>query len=306
MMEIDPRHMVDNREPQLRFQELVEGKHPARVFLVRDPRKRCGKTMLLKRLIWNCRFRIPSAPLPVWVDLEEVADPSPFHLLATLSAQLPPPSRDEPGLLPEFFRLRDAVGSNPLPFMTEAEVARLVPRQVEGIVHGGGQTVATGGTSAGVILNVHLPEWNEAMRPAAERMCIQAFERDLRNLPPDKPLALFIDSVDDKAQSRPLRQWVVDYLLEGIFMDPARRPEHAVLVLAGRTLGDYGADFGERLLEPPFQADWQPADTEEFLRLLLGGDSVTPEMTTFFHRFIVEHRRPVWNVGLSALGLHQG
>lgn len=305
MMDIGPERMVDNREPQSRFQELVQGKHPARLFLVRDERKRCGKSILLRRLVLNCRFSIPGRPRAAWVDLEEITDPSPFHLVSRLSEQLPPDG------LPEFSSLRNAVGVDPRPFMSQPDVARFL--DIRGEVRGDGLQVATGGQAVGVSVSegavqVNVPQWAEAMRPGAERMCLEAFERDLRALPPETPVALFIDSVDRKAASPTLREWVVSRLLEGVFLDPERRPGNAVLVVAGRTLPDYAAFLGDgaddRLVEPPFQADWQPTDTEDFLKLVLRTDSLPPELVPFFHSFIVDRRRPVWDVGVSALTLH--
>ena len=293
-MEIGPERIVDQKKPQEHFRELVEGKRPPRVFLVRDERAGCGKSLLLRRLAANC-LGFAGSPPAARVDLADVSDPSPFHLVTRLSEQL---GDDR---LPGFVRLRNAVGVDPMPFRAGSDVAPYF----HGEVNADQQQVAAGGVSAGIHMNqvnIQLPTWSETMRPGAERMCLQAFVEDLRALGPERPAVILVDSVDEKAAEPKLREWVVEWLLQGVFLNPQRRPPHVVLVVAGRQLPDYGALLGanatDRLVEPPFQADWEPSHTEAFLRLVVG-ESPQADLVEFFHGRIVNQRTSVGAVGQS-------
>lgn len=296
MLIVKEDDVVDRRLQQKLFQELVEAQREARVYLIRDEREGCGKSTLVKRLRWNCLYRVKPRPPMSLVDLEDFDHPRPFSLIQKIGTDL------GAECLPEFTRLEDALARmDPTPFAGGGGA--------QGYGDFRGSSVQGNAQAAGVITNltlesgavVNLPEiraprWSEELRPRAERAVVSAFFNDLRSLPADRRAAIFIDSVDAKAKHLSLVEYVLDEILDAVFLDRARRPENAVLCIAGRDLPDYQKrlqeDFESLVLAPELYAGWERSDTEEFLKLILGEAAPEPLLTTI-HDGIVLRRQPL-------------
>jgi hypothetical protein len=312
MRNVKEAQVVDRESHQALFQELLEAKLEARVYLIRDEREGCGKSTLLKRLRWNCDEVRPRLLVSL-VDLDYHADPTPFSLIRRIGTDLNPKHGTDPEHLPlpEFGRLEKALADkNPNPFLKArlsevGEILQNIVAETVGIVHAPHATIS-GGTQGGIIIqapngaNVHIPEpkaleWSEDLRPSAESAVMSAFFSDLRKLPPGRRAVIFIDSVNENAKSpNPnLVEYVHEVLLHEVFLDPLdpeRRPENVVLCVAGRGLPDYRRrlkqDFNRLTLEPDLRAGWERSHTQDFLKLTLG-QTVSDTVLDAVHEAII-------------------
>ncbi len=313
MLIVKEEDVVDRKPQQELFQELMEAKREARVFLIRDERQGCGKSTLLKRLRWNCLYRVKPRPLASLADLDYHDDPTPFSLIRKIGIDLNPKHGSDSGELPlpEFGALEKALSDrNPYPFLKPrlSEAGTLLQNVVAetfGFVDAREANI-TGGTVTGVSINegtVNLPEikaleWSEDLRPGAERAIVRAFFSDLRQLPRERRAVIFIDSVNEKERSpHPnLIDYVHEVLLDEIFLDPERRPENVVLCLAGRDLPDYRKrleeDFDRLILAPELLSGWERDHTVDFLKLVLE-KPVSEKVLDAVHEAIIDNRLPL-------------
>ena len=277
-----PERLIDNTGATSRFTELLESRNSARVFLIRDERPNAGKTFLLRHLERQC-VRPPRSLAAALVDLEHMEDPRPYNLVQTLGRSL-----RRPDLLPEFTFLN----------------RMLVERQASGIVGTVDARAAELKDNARII-GVLVEQGasviiDNAASEEAEWEVINAFLRDLAALPDGSPVILMIDSVDEKAGSRKLREWVRSQLVDRTFLDVERRPKNALLVLASRDPELRYDDIPEMdryVVEAPFLEGWAIDHTRELLELC--GDPPDEDALQAFHRAIVERRRPLGDVAVS-------
>jgi hypothetical protein len=140
-----------------------------------------------------------------------------------------------------------------------------------------------------------LPQWHDDLRPRAEKMIINAFFDDLRALPDDLRVAIFIDSVDQKASSPDLKRWVVESLLEKVFLELEKRPKNVLLCVAGRDLADYTRAVekaDQKLIAPQLLTTWQTQHTETFFRFMLSGP-ITEKSLNALHELITTRVMPL-------------
>lgn len=307
--EISDDDIVDTDDQQARFEALVNGRREARVFLIRDERVGAGKSTLLRKLIFNCQYRLEQRPVLCRINLEDNADPNEFRLIQELAGQILTEAVYRGGdYLPTYSRLEAALAEKNLaPFLTRDATPR---GGTHGVVDASGLVAHDQAQVAGLIINTGdgakidlatllrpaAPEWSEAMRPAAQRQVTEAFFTDLRSLGEGQLVVIFIDSVDEKAGSPSLVNWVRLYLLEKVFLDPVRRPRNAILCLAGRSLPDYRKrlqDDFEMLVEAPrLLSDWQQHHSEALLSLVLKRQ-LAPSVVQAFHDAVVQRAVPL-------------
>ena len=310
--QIPEKDIPDNGPQQGIFEEMIVRGRPARVYLIRDRRAGCGKTLLLRKLHWACRQhrKLPPRIVACAVDLEDHAGPTAYSLVSALADQL---GRDA---LPEFDRLQVALElKDPAPFVPQprtrerSDAASLIPDPLVGRVDAAGAEVRDHAQVGGIIINtqaptyLHVPErarpqWQEELRPRAERAIVNAFFEDLRGVGDDRLMVIFIDSVDAKAQYQELVHWVLDTLLTSVFLEPDQRPKNAILCLAGRDLPDNGYlrlpgdDAADWIEAPTLLTAWQPEHTGDFLRLMLGREP-SQDMLDFAHNRIISKAVPL-------------
>src|SRR2546425_11833274 len=76
----DPRNLIDRQAEQELFRDLVSFTSPARMLTICDKGAR-GKSSLLKRLQYNCKYEI-KPPVPAcMVALDQLANTSRFELI---------------------------------------------------------------------------------------------------------------------------------------------------------------------------------------------------------------------------------
>ena len=227
--EFSPENMIDREVEQEIFDRLLKLEDDARLLIISDKGGR-GKTMLLKRLHYNCVYR---HDLPVaLVELQSLRDPSPFTLIEEFHRNLIDVS---PNLrFPRFDELNDA--------RKLKDAARLGARAglIEGRVDARAAEVS--GSSArfiGVQMNnptiIGAPEWTPEMEDNARRKCLQAFFDDLKEICEETTVVLLLDTWD--GGNSELKRWIELVLLRHHCFKRETRPARLVLVLTGRPEG---------------------------------------------------------------------
>lgn len=282
---IDPRDTIDRKAEQEQFtRHLISfaPNEPARMLVIRD-KAGLGKSTLLRRLHYTCRFQI-NPPIPAsLVDLGQLASPSPFAFVEKVVEGLGTDDR-----FPNFIALNNARGvKNFAPFDTTGADAFGAVMGREKIGTGGGAIVLGNVISGGDVVmrdkHVHgdevnitvLPdtrtEFNDAQEQIARKKCIDAFLGDLRASCASQAMVILLDHWEKCSYD--LREWIRNTLLRQHCFSPSKdlRPDKLAIVVAGDTYDPAKVAFGirEREFEDLF------GDSEAYSNTVLSIESLS-------------------------------
>lgn len=232
MAEFNPRNLIDRSAEQEMFGNLISFKTPARMLMICAPNG-CGKSSLLKRLEYNCRYGTP--PLAVsLIALDQLSsNPTSFNLVEQIIQEMKiPRGLSEPKLFPKFLKLNKArIGKNYKPF---GRIPLLV--NINGKVEA--SSIADHSTGVGVkvgVINVPALEFTEEQERFARQRCVEAFFEDIGKSCASRPMILIFDSWE-RCNST-LQEWILTRFLANycFHVDKKQRPNQLAIVIAGRT-----------------------------------------------------------------------
>ena len=265
--EIDPKDTIDRAAEQELFAKLVSFTTPARMLVISDKRDR-GKSTLLNRLRYNCKYEIsPLIPVGL-VDLKELSDSSPFAFIEELIDSLNIPER-----FSKYFKLNKArVAKDFSPFDTENDKQ---PTSIGGsgaVISG---DVVVNGNFAGrdYIVNPPPPaDFTSGQENIARKRCIEAFVDDLRVFCAKERIVILIDHWEQGNYD--LREWIrTTFVSEYCFnSDINLRPDKLAIVIAGDTYDIAEQKFGIR--EDEFSQVFK-GDVKEFNEIILSRRSLS-------------------------------
>lgn len=235
--ELDPKDTIDRNAEQELFANLVSFAMSARILVISDKLDR-GKSTLLKRLQYNCKYEIKPAIPACLVDLKDFPDAAPFALVEKIVTGLKIEDR-----FPKFSPLNVARGSrNFAPFDSGAAT-------VHGKVTVKGEQQ---GKSAGILIEeaavVQLApaEWTAVQEDIAQKKCIEAFFDDLRVLCATQPIVIILDHWEKCTYD--LREWIKNTFMGEHCVHPDKnlRPGKLAVVVAGNSHEKAKEKFGIR------------------------------------------------------------
>lgn len=219
-MELDPRDMIDRVAEQELFAELISLASPARMLVINDKLGR-GKTTLLQRLQYNCKYEIKPAVPVCLVDLKDLKDSPEASPLAFVDRIIAGLKIDDK--FPKFIKLNNArLRKDPIFFDTQGE---------------------QGGQSAGILIE------EAAQEAIAQKKCVGAFFEDLCVLCASQPVAILLDHWEKCNHN--LQEWIRDTFMKEHCFGPNRnlRPTRLAIVVAGNSHDQAKENFGVRLDE---------------------------------------------------------
>jgi hypothetical protein len=244
---LDPRDTIDRRAEQELFAGLVSFATPARMLVISDKIDR-GKSTLLRRLQYNCKYEInPPAHVPAClVDLGEDNLLTAFDLIAKIVEGLNINDR-----FPKFTPLNIARTSKKIdPFDA---VYKGMPgyANVGGDFIGRGKVVhgddVRGDKIGGNKYEYNMQrEFTEGHETIARKKCIEAFFEDLRVLCATQPVVILLDHWENCNYD--LREWIKGTFMREHFLnrDKNLRPAKLAIVVAGNSYDKAKAKFGIR------------------------------------------------------------
>lgn len=210
---IDPRNVIDRTAEQELFANLVSFTTPARMLVISDKEGR-GKSTLLSRLRYNCKYSSPAIPAGL-VDLKELPDPSPFGFVERLIDSIALPQR-----FPKFFQLN---------------MARIARDLALFYTNDATQNAAAPGSGAAFLTILPPPpaDFTGDQEAFARNACINAFFDDLRVFSAMQPVAILLDHWE--LCHWHLREWILwKFLKDYCFnSDKSLRPDNLAIVVAG-------------------------------------------------------------------------
>lgn len=228
--EINPKDTIDRSAEQELFEKLVAFTTPARMLVISDKMGR-GKSTLLKRLRYNCKYLIsPSVPAGL-VDLRELREDTPFAFVEKLIDSFNIPER-----FPQFLKFDNARQAKNISLFDAAGTAQHQTASGSGAVFSG--SVNAGGHVAGRDININPPppaDFTNRQESIARRRCIEAFFEDLRVFCAKQPLVILLDHWEQCNYD--LRDWITTtFLGDHCFnSDKNLRPDKLAIVVAGDT-----------------------------------------------------------------------
>jgi hypothetical protein len=244
-LDFNPRDLIDRFAEQELFTNLVSFTSLARMLTICDKGGK-GKSSLIKRLQYNCKYEIrPQVPACL-IELDRLDDPSPFRLIEKIVEELK--IKDK---FPKFDQLNEArKAKNYTPFDKSDYVNRsnIEARvDVKGPIEKG--ALATGlyaeilQTSS---LQIARSDFTSEQEQSAQQKCIEAFFEDLRVVCAVQPIVLLLDAWE-RCNSE-LRKWTVDELLEKCCFNPDKnlRPAKLAIVLSSRPYDRVKERYGLR------------------------------------------------------------
>jgi hypothetical protein len=240
MTELDPRNLIDRDAERELFGELIKFSTPARMLTICDTGGR-GKSSLLKRLKYNCRYEAKPQAIPAClIELDKLNEPSGFELIRQivnddgLTVQV-----DGVAVRERFTRFNAhdrALRFNDPTFFTSESAMNVHLRSIAKV----GGPVAEGAIVAGTLMKNPIiqlenrSEFTGDQRQLARQMSVGAFFDDLREVCATQPLVIIFDAWE--RCNVDLRKWIRDEFLDNHWRssDPVRRPDQLAIVVAGR------------------------------------------------------------------------
>jgi hypothetical protein len=237
--DLDPRDTIDREAEQELFAGLVSFKTPARMLVISDTVDR-GKSTLLRRLEYNCKWVINPPVSACLVDLSQLKDPSPFGFIEEVVKGLNIEQR-----FSKFSGLNKARKEGDYkPFEDGGGTAR-------------GETIAgklSGGTAIGQQVNIDslhgnvtiTRELTDGQEYYARQKCIEGFFEDLRGVCATQPLTILLDAWE--SCNYDLRRWITGTLMRQHCFNPDKnlRPDKLIVVLAGDSYDKVKIRYGIR------------------------------------------------------------
>lgn len=290
---IKPENIIDRDVEQDVFSELLQLTRNARVLTIKDE-EGTGKTELLKRLRYNCRYRMmPITPVSL-VPLDEIKGDDSFLLVSRIREDL---SEVE---FPEFDRLKLA--------LVDEKFSSFEPRgsssvNASGATVSGNDTVFAGEyhklEAETINVQYGTRQWGDKRDTAARQACTRAFFADLKKVAATTSLVIMFDSYDDRCDDT-LKDLIWTELIIRAF-NVAQRPGSLILVVAGRQLPDIKGllrdKYDELVLSRDSLRGWQQDHLRDFLTLHGFGNLTDEEFNFIWSR--VEQGLTI----LKALGL---
>ncbi len=265
----DPHKFIDRDFEQELFEELLKGKDEARILAIKDDGG-MGKSHLLRRFQYRCRIVKPRTPVSL-VALDQLPDDSPLALVQQIAQNLEEPF------------------SIPFPTFTYFENARkdhdfttIRGRPLSGSVDLSGADMrhAENIYASGIMTNIQnvdqvnvtgsRPELTAEQEAEAQKVSVYAFFKDLTEYCRQQPVVLMLDAYEKCSSA--LQQWLAKRLLERHYFDFDQRPEHLLLVIAGRKLPYFEDHWSEEDCETVVKSvkslsKWTAEHVEECLRV---------------------------------------
>ena len=258
----DPRNFIDRQAEQELFRDLVSFTSPARMLTICDKGAR-GKSSLLKRLQYNCKYEIRPPVHACLIALDQLANTSRFELINKIRDEL------KGVAFPKFDQLNNARMAHDF---TPFELRTFESRNrisVEGPVEREARVVAD------VIHTTYTPFTPEQQITAeqqtfAQNKCLEAFFEDLRVICATQPIVLLFDAWERCYLE--LREWITDELLRNhcFNRDKNLRPANLAIVLASRP---HGKEQRHGLREGEFIRLF--ADEQEYAAIVLSRTSLS-------------------------------
>jgi hypothetical protein len=246
--ELDPRSLIDRQVEQEVFTELLPGPSQvnassARVLVIGDRGGR-GKSALLRRLLYNCRYEIKPPVNGCLISLDNLEDTSPFAFIKALHDGLKPvPDVDVRDRFAKFKQLNEARASKD-DGAFRSQPAWSLGQGIVGTSLAG--TMAPGARNAGVSIeapnirtqNIYqsgqAADWTAEQEYRAREKCIDAFFEDLRAVCATHAIVVLLDAWE--RCNIELREWIRDVFLGDrcLHPNPNLRPARLSIVIAGR------------------------------------------------------------------------
>jgi hypothetical protein len=277
---IEPDKTVDREVEQYEFRTMLRFDDDARLLVIED-RSGTGKSTLLTRLRFNCRWEehVP-ASLVLLEDDPGEPNRSPITNEFELASWIRQDLADDQLPFPMFDFLNQLrMQYQPAPFAdSQAQLRSYLNEHAarQGLRMYG--SVDAEQVNGGVVAGVYVRElrlepqrsWAhpEQERTASQR-CVEAFKEDLRQISQERPVVLLLDSYESRHPG--LRDWLMDSFIGPLSLWPGR-PDKLVVVLA--TLENSGPPFrqmlradADRLIRSRKFLAWEDDHIRDFLTL---------------------------------------
>jgi hypothetical protein len=242
---LDPRDTIDRETEQELFAGLVSFKTPARMLVISDTVDR-GKSTLLRRLEYNCKWVINPPVSACLVDLSQLKDPSPFGFIEEVVKGLNIEQRYS-----KFISLNRARAAKNFSRFDTPYAA----------IHGE-VTVKDGAEGTAYGINIE--------------QAVEAFFDHLRVLCATQPIVILLDHWEKCYYQ--LRDWIKATFLQKHCFHPNKnlRPAKLAIVLAGNSYDKAKERFGIRELEfvDLFKHEQEYKETVLLIGILSEWDSV--------------------------------
>jgi len=265
----DPRNFIDRQAEQELFRDLVSFTSPARMLTICDKGAR-GKSSLLKRLQYNCKYEIRPPVHACLIALDQLANTSRFELINKIRDEL------KGVAFPKFDQLNNArMAHDFTPFELRTFESRnriSVEGPVEREARVANQLIENQHfENADTVINMtsRLP-FNADQQTFAQNKCLEAFFEDLRVICATQPIVLLFDAWERCYLE--LREWITDELLRNhcFNRDKNLRPANLAIVLASRP---HGKEQRHGLREGEFIRLF--ADEQEYAAIVLSRTSLS-------------------------------
>jgi hypothetical protein len=218
----NPRDLIDRIAEQELFTDLVSFTSPARMLTICDKGGR-GKSILLKRLQFNCKYEI-KPPVPACL-IELDQHQALFELIV---------------------RIRDELRNVTFPKFDELNIARMVNNFTP--FDGSTSLVVGEYTDKADVVQIHTthPPFTADQQQFVQDKCIEAFFGDLRTICATQPIVLLFDNWERCYQE--LRDWITNELLGNhcFHPDKDKRAAKLVIVLSSRPYDRVKERYGLR------------------------------------------------------------
>jgi hypothetical protein len=229
---MEPDEWIDRAAEQELFGEMLSAAPEARLLTISDAGAR-GKSTLLRRLQYNCRFVMRPRVAACIVELDQVT-PTVFGFVAQVVDNLPGDARAR---FARFNKLNDARKMKKAEFFEgSGGISVSGQPQIRGQVEVGdssGEATGVKIKDSALVLPNPLP-FTSGHEEVAQRMCVEAFFEDLRVLCSAEKVVVMLDSWDRCEGG--LAEWLREEFLMSHCLneDRAQRPKLLSVVVAGR------------------------------------------------------------------------
>jgi hypothetical protein len=245
----DPRDLIDRSTEQDLFTQILpeagkDNASSARVLTIRA-KGGAGKSALLERLLYNCRYVVSPRAVGCLIDLDQVKDPSPFSFILAFYDGL----REIPGvnvkeLFVNFRRFNEARKRWDYAIFGPQDEAWSAGAGIVGSAQAG--VLGPGARSSGInieqishidtsyMLQSQRQQFTDEQERWAREKCVAAFFDDLRIVCESQTIVILLDTWE--RCNLTLREWLLDVFL-GIHClgpDVSLRPARLSIVIAGQ------------------------------------------------------------------------
>jgi hypothetical protein len=248
MRDLRPEDHIDRVAEQELFSNLTTYQTPARILMICDQGGQ-GKSSLLKRLRYNCQYKIKPSVACCLLELDKLGDPSPFAFVREVVNGSSGRGENIPSLFAKFNHLNGArMAKDFTPFEDDSRTFRTRDPRLIGIATVGGSNFGTniGINVEGDYIAPGAAEFTEEQDKRARDRCVDAMFDDLRSICATRPMVLLLDSWERCNLS--LRDWIFEEMLGNhvLSLDVNLRPDKLAIVIAGRPYVPGQAQYGLR------------------------------------------------------------